>query len=116
MFEDHGHSETGFSVGLDYEFRFVRRWGVGGVLEGVLFSDVRDLVFAVPLSWHPIDALKLSAGPGLETDGHHNEFLFRFSMAYGFEVWKYSLSPELAVDITEEAETLVFGLSFGRGF
>jgi hypothetical protein len=115
-FEDHGHTETGFSVGLDYEFRFARKWGVGGLLEGVLTADVRDLAFVVPLSFHPVDPLKLSAGPGFETDGDHTEFMFRFAAAYGFEVRRYTLSPEVSVDLTEEAETLVFGFSVGRGF
>ena len=115
-FEKHEDDESGFSIGLDYEYRFTRRWGVGGLLEGVLTADHRDLAFAVPLSFHPVDPLKLSAGPGFETDGDHTEFMFRFSLAYGFEVRKYTLSPEVAVDLTEEAETLVFGFSIGRGF
>jgi len=116
-FEEHHDNETGFTIGLDYEYKPLPKWGVGALVEGVAFGDNhRDLAFAFPVSFHPIEPLKLAAGPGFETSGSHTEFMVRVSAAYGFEIGKFTLSPEIAVDFVEGAQTLVFGFSIGRGF
>ena len=39
--------DTGFSAGLDYEYRLSRRFGIGGLLE-YTGSDFRDGVVGVP--------------------------------------------------------------------
>jgi len=112
-----GHADTGLTLGLDYTYRVAAKWGVGGVVEGVAFAGQhRDLALAAGVIWYPVGALRLSAGPGFETDGHHTEFLFRLSVGYGFELGKFILSPEVAVDLTHKAQTLVYGFSIGRGF
>lgn len=115
--EDDGHSETGMAFGLDYEYRFTPKWGVAALVEGVAFAENhRDLAIAVPLVWHPVDALGLAAGPGIEFDGSDGEFMFRFSVSYSLEVRKFTIAPILAVDLTSSATALVYGISIGRGF
>jgi len=116
-FEEHDENKTGFTIGLDYEYKLVPKWGIGALVEGVAFGDDhRDLALAFPVSFHPIEPLKLAAGPGFETTGSHSEFMVRLSAAYEFEVGKFTLSPEIAVDFVKDAQTLVFGFSIGRGF
>jgi hypothetical protein len=45
-------SDTGFSVGLDYEYRLSRMFGIGGLLE-YTGSDFRDGIVAVPFTCTP---------------------------------------------------------------
>jgi hypothetical protein len=115
--DDGEFDDTGLTFGLEYEYRFAPDWGVGGVVEGVVFADDhRDLAFAIPVIWHPLDALSLSAGPGLETDGGHATFLVRFAVAYGFHLRNFTFTPTLAYDMTSGPNTLVYGFAIGRGF
>lgn len=116
-FHKKGGNETGFSYGIEYENRIANRWGVGVLGETIAFSkDHRDLAFAFPVSYYPLDRFKVSAGPGFETDGDERAFLFRCSVAYNFEIGKLTLTPEIAMDFTHGTETLVYGISFGRSF
>jgi len=86
-FEDGSADDTGVTYGLEYEYRFAPDWGMGAVVEGVAFADDhRDLAFAFPLIWHPLDSLSLGIGPGFETDGSHRTFLMRVSVSYGFHL------------------------------
>lgn len=115
--EDDGHTETGMTVGLDYEYRFAPKWGVAAVVEGVVFAENhRDLAIAIPLVWHPVGGLALAAGPGIEFDGSKREFLTRFSVSYHLNVRKFAIVPILAVDLTSSATALVYGISIARGF
>ena len=49
-----GHEdENGFAIGLEYEFRWNRHWGVGAVVEGLGKETVRNVLLVVPISFHP---------------------------------------------------------------
>jgi hypothetical protein len=111
------HQESGMTVGVEYEYRFHRNWGVEGVLEGVfLHEHHRDLAFAAPLTWHPVGGLKLTAGPGFEDDGKHVLFMFRVSAGYAFELEGITIGPEVAMDFADGSKTIVYGFSIGCGF
>ena len=116
-YESEKSSETGFAIGLEYEYRFAPKWSVGGLVEGVSFNDShRDLAFAFPVNFHPIAPLKLSVGPGFELEGDRTEFMVRFSAAYAFPIGKFTLTPEVSVDVLKDAQVFVYGFSIGRGF
>ncbi len=115
--DDGTFDDTGMAISLEYEYRFAPKFGVGAVVEWVVFADEhRDFAFAVPLFWHPLDGLILSAGPGFETDGGHETFLVRFGVAYLFHVRNFTLSPIVSLSMTSGANTLVYGFAIGRGF
>jgi hypothetical protein len=116
-FANEEDTETGLTLGMEYEFRFARAWGTGILAEGVVTSHGRDAILLVPLNWHPWEWLKLSAAPGVEfvTEGPE-EFVMRLAVAYEFEFGRFNVAPEIAVDLTRESQTLVYGISVGRRF
>ena len=49
-----GHQdEEGFATGGQYELRFHKNWGVGGIVEFLGHDAVRNLVLILPVSIHP---------------------------------------------------------------
>ena len=50
----HAYGESGFSVGLDYERRLSRRFGIGGVIE-YTDNDFRDGIAAVSVKLAPVE-------------------------------------------------------------
>ena len=116
-FVDTHSSETGAAIGLDYEHTFAPRWGVGGVVEFVTFNNNhRDLAVALPISYHAFKRIKIAAGPGLEIASGHAELMLRVSASYTIELGNWTLSPEIAGDVTRESVVVTYGLSLGRGF
>jgi hypothetical protein len=110
--------ENGFSVGLDYERRLNRRFGIGGVAEST-GGDFRDGIVGIPLCWHPWKELKLLAAPGVEfaPSERSDEFLVRFGGEYGFDIGKgFEIAPSLYFDFTREERTVVLGASFAKRF
>jgi hypothetical protein len=78
--------DTGFTVGADYERLISYPWGAGLIVDFASSNIERDFIVAVPLYFHPIHWLRLSAAPGMELAGHsepghdtetHTEFLVR---------------------------------------
>lgn len=117
--KEHGHSESGYALGLEYEFRFNERWGLGVDLER-LFGDETDRseVVAVPLSFHPNEHWRLFFGPGYEFHDKKDKFLIRAGVAYEWELKSgWSLSPEIIADFLDGgAKTYVAGIAIGHGF
>ena len=113
--EDVG-SESGFTFGLDYEFRFVRWVGLG-VLGEVATGDVRAAVVGVPIFLHPWRGLKVIIAPGAEFSDHGTEFAFRLGASYQFPLGdRFTLAPEFNADVIDGEATYVYGLSVGIGF
>lgn len=108
VFED----QRAFTLGLDYEYRLNRYWGVGALVD-YAGKDYRSWVAGVPLVLHPGGEWKLYAAPGLE-DGE--EFLVRAGVMYDFEVGRFSIAPALNVDFVDGEEVLVYGVNIGKGF
>lgn len=114
--DEHGETESGFALGVDYEYRLHRLLGAGALVE-VATGDIRDVVAMVPFFVHPWGGLKLVAAPGVEIRGNGEaEFLFRLGGAYLFPLGDFSVGPDFAVDIVEGHPTFVFGLVLGTGF
>lgn len=107
--------ETEASIGLDYEYRLNRRWGVGFLFDYVA-GDARTSVAGIPVILHPVGGLKLLAAPGLEHHEGENEFLVRLGLMYDFEVGGWTIAPAVNVDFVDSEETYVYGVNIGRGF
>jgi hypothetical protein len=109
-------TETGFGVGLGYEFRFIRWLGVGVSGEYVT-GNVRDGIILFPVYAHPWRGLRLEIAPGVELSDDPEEFAIRFGAAYEIELCHgLSISPEFNVDLVDGETTLVYGASLGWGF
>ena len=112
-------SEEGATFGLDYEYRLNERWGVGAVLERAFGSVDATTALAVA-DIHVWRGLAIQTGPGVERIDHdgetEEEFVYRIGALYEIERERYTLSPQLHVDITEETESVVVGVAFGWGF
>ena len=110
--------EEGFAIGVEYEWSFTERWGVGAVFEGLGQDTIRDYLLIVPVSYHPAKRWRLFAGPGVEFTEKKDKLAFRLGAGYKFELGgAWSLSPELLVDMIETGEnTWVAGLALGYGF
>ena len=114
-----GHEdEEGFAIGLEYEFRWSHRWGVGAVVEGLGQETVRNVLVVVPISFHPGGGWRLIAGPGMEFTPKKDKLALRLGAGYNFHIGSgWSLSPEVFLDLIETGEnTWVAGLALGYGF
>lgn len=114
----HTSEDDAFSVGLDYEYRVNRLFGIGGVVE-YTGADFRDWIVGLPLCLHPWRELKVFLAPGVDFDRPDGEtyFLLRVGTEYGFAIGNgFEIAPALNVDFTSEETALVYGLSFARKF
>ena len=112
-----GGGDVGPSLGLDYEYRLNRRFGIGGFIE-LTGADFRDGVIGVPFFWHVWGDLTVLAAPGveIESDGSSTSALLRVGGEYGFEMTKgWEVVPGLYVDIGDDT-VVVYGLSFALSF
>ena len=116
-YEDTHHgSENGFTVGLTYERRLSSLWGVGGVYEYAA-GDFDKWSISVPLFIHPYKGWRFQLAPGVEHKKSEDEFLLRIGAAYEFMLSdRWMLIPEIAVDVVDGDEAIVYGLAFGFGF
>jgi hypothetical protein len=115
-FDDRDEDETDLAIGIEYEFRLNQAFGVGGLIEGIPTSGVRDLVLATPVVWHPVDGLKLSLAPGIEFHDQDKDFMIRFAAGYDFRIGRFTIGPDVSLDLTHHSRTLVYGVFGGVGF
>ena len=110
--------EVGFAVGGEYELRFHKNWGVGGVVEFLGQETVRNVVLMFPVSIHPGGHWRIMVGPGVEFTPKKDKFAVRLGTGYEFELGDHwTLTPEVFVDLIESGEnTWVGGVALGYGF
>ncbi len=110
-------SGTGFSLGLDYEYRFIRQFGLGVTIEYTEPPN-RDGVAAVSFNWHAWKELKVFVATGAEiSTDEGNVFLVRLGVEYGFDIGKgWEIAPALNFDVTSDEGAIVAGVSFGKRF
>ncbi len=114
-----GHEDAnGFAVGIEYEFRFHEKWGVGAVVEGLGQDTIRNALVVLPVSFHPGGHWRIIAGPGMEFTPKKDKFAVRLGVGYEIPLaGHWSLSPEVFLDLFETGEnTWVGGLALGYGF
>lgn len=122
-------SETDFSYGIEYEYKFSKAWGAGFVYEKTdnahHGAGVDVALAAVYL--HPWKELRIGAGFGKEkvgsyTDHHHHhhsshkEDVIRTSISYDFHVGGFGVAPTLALDFVDGETATVIGVAFIKAF
>jgi hypothetical protein len=121
------HSSTDYSLGIDYEFRLTKTFGLG-LLGEYIFTDNGEFIAGVPAFLHFAKSLKITGAPLLiykeehiDDHTHHGEanmktiFAFRVGVSYGFHLGKVSVAPAVNFDMGE-SNALVYGLNIGIGF
>jgi len=109
-------TRSGAVIALDYEYRVHSLLGVGAAVEAAT-GDLREVIVITPVTVHPWRGLRLIAAPGVEIRREEPaEFLFRLGIGYLFDVGRFSIGPELDVDIVQGEPTIVAGMVFGVGF
>lgn len=105
-----GHRDEGLALGIEYEYRFNQRFGLGALAEHT-FGDFNSWVFAFPAAVH-LKQWKFYAGPGIEHREGDEEPLLRIGLEYGFEYRDWELSPQFDVDFVDGEETYIIGVTF----
>jgi hypothetical protein len=114
-----GHEDhDGYAIGLEYEFRWTRHWGVGAVVEGLGQETVRNVLVVVPISFHPGGGWRLIVGPGVEFTPKKDKLAVRLGAGYIFHIGGgWGVAPEVFLDLIETGEkTWVAGVAVGYGF
>lgn len=116
-----------FTLGVDYLRRFgsTGQWGLGGFGE-VIFHDEPEWLFGAAGYFFPLRSLWVQAGAGVELHktGHganepsktESSFLLRFGAGYQIDLPGFSVTPLALLDLVRDTETVVWGVSLGKGF
>lgn len=117
----HAQSETEFTYGFEYEYKFNQSWGVGAIYEKVDDAHHGDgvSVKVAKLFYHPTSNLRFGIGFGEEKIGGyhpHTEDLYRISASYEHHVGQFGIAPTIAVDFIDGEEAYVFGIALIRPF
>ncbi|MCX2983373.1 hypothetical protein EYC98_21135 [Halieaceae bacterium IMCC14734] len=112
------HDENTSMAGLEYEYRFSAKLGIGAVYEELGEDAVRNQAVILPLSIHPGGHWRIFTGPGYEWHGSKEKYLWRLGGGYEFNIGgHWSLAPEASVDMIENGDsTWLLGLALGYHF
>jgi hypothetical protein len=114
-------STTDFTIGLEYEYKFTKLYGFGGVVEHIPDGHGGDGVTIAmgTLHLHPIGALRLTAGIGREYIHGANSVshgIYRLGIAYDFIVQGIGIAPTYNLDFVNNKEVSVYGVAFTKHF
>ena len=110
---DSDHS--GFTLGIDYEYRVSEFLGLGFVGERA-FGGVDATTLLLVADLHLWRGLIAQVGPGIEIVDSETHTAARFGLLYEFELENgITVSPQLHYDVSHE-DGIVFGLAVGRAF
>jgi hypothetical protein len=117
--------ETSFTLGGDYLRRVGERWSLGAFAEAV-FADPTTWILGPQIRLHVKKGFWLAFEPALELaveeseEAHEAErearAIFRIGTGYDFELGKFSVSPNLSVDLSKEKPSWLWGINIGRAF
>ena len=105
---------NGGTLGIEYEYRFNRTFGVGVTAERV-FGNFDTDVLVIPVAYH-MGPWKAYAGPGLEFVDGEQETLIRVGLEYGFEAGDWEISPQVDLDFVSDERLFIFGVVFAKKF
>jgi len=110
-----GHT---YAIGMEYELRFLRRWGIGAAVEFLGHDTIRDAVVIVPVSFHPKGKWRVFGGPGAELTSREDKFLVRLGIGYAIPISGYWwLAPKVMGDFIDGgAITWTGGIAIGYTF
>jgi hypothetical protein len=115
-----GKDDPDFTIGFDYERRFTKRFGFGGMIDWV--AEGRREFLGGPIAFlHPFAGSKFWVAPLAERVRATGDWdlVWRIGAGWDFEIGKsgkYSIAPNINYDIAEEHELWVLGVAFGMGF
>ena len=109
-----------FTLGLDYERRLGRSFGLGALVDKA-YAGNRAFIAAGAFFWHPLPTVRLDIAPGVEWmstgDEEDSAFVLRFGADYDFELTeRWSLGPNVNLDLAEGRAVFVFGVELGLSF
>lgn len=110
-----GEGSSGFALGGEYEYRFLKMLGIGGLVE-MATNDVRDVVVLAPLSVHPFGGLALTAAPGVQVRNGDTDFALRLRASYELPAGPFVVAPAFSADLVDGQQVYVYGLKFGVRF
>ena len=87
-----------------------------GFLADFAGGEIDSQVYAVPLTYHAGEKLRLVGAPGIELSHGHSEFLVRLGAAYDFHRKRLTISPTASLDFVGGDTFVVVGVGFGVGF
>lgn len=116
------------SLGLDVEYWFNEKWGVGlhNDLELVNFEVEKEessfieretpLLFTLDALWKSYKGLVLLLGPGIEFEKEENLFIVRAGIEYEFELKSdWDISPTIFYDTRTDAyDSFSVGIGIGK--
>ena len=103
---------TAFTIGLDYQYRINRLFGVGALVDHAM-GDIQSTLLAPALYLH-VWHLEFTVAPAAEFSKDETTAVLRVGVEYGFEISRFSVSPALFFDTERNEEpSLVYGVSFG---
>lgn len=117
------HETTGFSIGVDYEYRLKAMHnllGIGFIGEYVS-SGSGEIIAGIPLFIHAAEKLKFMVAPiivsaeDLHTHENETSFGVRLGAGSNFHVGKISMGPVINLDLGKTT-ALVYGVAIGFGF
>lgn len=117
----HADSNTEFTYGLEYEYKFNQNFGAGLVYEKTDEAHHGDgtEVKLASVYYHPIQHVRLGAGFGEEkVKGHHShtEDLYRLSASYEIAVGEFEIAPTIAFDFIDGDTATILGVGIVRAF
>lgn len=118
----HVESETDFTWGIEYEYKFDANWGVGVVYEETPDGHDGDgvNVKVANLFYHPSSNWRFGIGYGeekIEGKKPKTKDLYRLVGSYDFHVGDFGIAPTIAIDFIEGADDAwVFGVAIVRPF
>ena len=112
----HADSETDYALGIEYEYKITKKFGVGAVWERTPDGHDGDGVNVAVGSffYHPTPEWRLGLGFGEERIGGPKvkyKDLIRASVAYEVLMDNMIIAPTLAVDFVDSDEIIVAGVA-----
>lgn len=110
---EEGHD--GFTFGMDYEYLLNDRLGIGFVAEHA-FDDLDVTAAFAVADVHITHSWVVQLGPGVEIEHGEAYYVGRLGTYYEFEVSEFTVAPQVAYDLSEIEDSVVYGLLIGRMF
>ena len=115
------HNVTDGTLGIEYEYKFTRQFGIGAIYEKTPNAHHDDgvSVYLASAYLHPYAGFRLGLGVGKEkVHGSHGytESLVRASVAYDFHVGGFGIAPTFNLDRVNGENIEVFGVTFSKTF
>ena len=109
--------DPSFTIGFDYERRFSKLFGFGGMIDWVVEGN-REMLIGPIAFLHPYGKSKFYVAPCYERvrETQSNEFVLRVGASWDFDVGKFSVGPNLMYDFSDEHNLWVVGVGIGKGW